>query len=55
MNVDSYKSLPCDLLLLSGTVVVNEAMLTGESVPQVKDSIEHIHHSENLDIKGKHK
>ena len=55
MNVDSYKSLPCDVLLLSGTVVVNEAMLTGESVPQVKDSVEHIHHSENLEIKGKHK
>jgi len=55
MNVDSFKSLPCDILLLCGTAVVNEAMLTGESVPQVKDAVEHIHHSEHLDVKGKHK
>ena len=55
MIVSSHKSVPCDILLLNGNVVVNEAMLTGESIPQVKDSIEKVEDHEHLDIKNKHK
>ena len=48
-------TVPADLLLLRGTCIVNEAMLSGESTPLLKESIELFEGSERLDIDGTHK
>lgn len=37
--VPEGKCLPCDLVLLTGSAIVNESMLTGESVPVIKTSL----------------
>ena len=47
--------VPADILLLRGSTVVNEASLTGESVPQMKEGISEISENECMDMKTRHK
>lgn len=44
--------LPCDLLLLQGAAIVNEAMLSGESTPLLKESIELRPSGDKIDMAG---
>ncbi|KAJ7705279.1 hypothetical protein B0H17DRAFT_973789 [Mycena rosella] len=48
-------SVPADVLLVHGTCIVNEAMLSGESTPLLKESIQLLEATENLDVDGSHK
>lgn len=39
IEIPDNQNMPCDILLLKGTCVMNESMLTGESVPIIKHQL----------------
>ncbi len=39
VEIPEMMSMPCDLALLTGSCIVNESMLTGESIPVIKNAI----------------
>ncbi|GMM57539.1 ion-transporting P-type ATPase [Maudiozyma humilis] len=45
-------ALPCDLVMINGTCIVNEAMLSGESTPLLKESIKLRDGEDDLQING---
>ncbi|OAX38565.1 hypothetical protein K503DRAFT_151206 [Rhizopogon vinicolor AM-OR11-026] len=47
--------VPADILLVQGTCIVNEAMLSGESTPLLKESIQLLDSRDKLDVDGAHK
>ncbi|KAI0281854.1 hypothetical protein BGY98DRAFT_957834 [Russula aff. rugulosa BPL654] len=51
----SETNIPADILLVQGTCIVNEAMLSGESTPLLKESIELLDSDDKLDADGQHR
>ncbi|KAN0084090.1 hypothetical protein V8E55_007594 [Tylopilus felleus] len=54
-RLQSETVVPADVLLVHGTCIVNEAMLSGESTPLLKESIQLLDTSDKIDADGVHK
>ncbi|KAG1737485.1 uncharacterized protein EDB91DRAFT_1083017 [Suillus paluster] len=47
--------VPADILLVQGTCIVDNAMLSGESTPLLKESIQLLDSKDKLDVDSAHK
>ena len=54
VEVPNDTILPCDLILLTGSAIVNEAMLTGESIPVMKTNLPTSNEIYSDEKSGKH-
>lgn len=45
--------MPCDIILFSGTCIMNESMVTGESVPVIKNALPFDDIVYNIEKQGK--
>jgi cation-transporting ATPase 13A2 len=45
IEIPENTAMPCDLVLLTGSCIVNESMLTGESIPVIKNSLPYTQNS----------
>eukprot|EP01084_Bolivina_argentea_P000622 1158_1 len=54
-HMNEQTIVPCDVLLLTGNCVVDEALLTGESAPQIKEPIDISNPNQLLDLKSLNK
>jgi manganese-transporting P-type ATPase len=49
-RTDDEVLVPCDMVIVSGSCIANEAMLTGESTPQLKEPVQYRADDEILDV-----
>ena len=54
IEVPENTNMPCDLILLTGSCIVNESMLTGESIPVIKNSLPFINDIYDVDADSKY-
>lgn len=53
IEIEDNTITPCDIILLNGSCVMNEAMLTGESIPTIKSALPYNDEKYNPNEDGK--
>ena len=51
-KLQEHNVIPCDMVVVHGNAIVNESILTGESVPQVKENVQQREGTEELDSRS---